>query len=380
MILSFIMKGIYIFATNEFSVDSMILPYIYIIIFFCAFLLGFTISSKVILLEEYEKLSNRIIINIKSLRRILFFLSIISGILFVSKIGLSGLTSVFNNVLGNRILFQNQGGLYGQTIILVFLQFSLYTYIIAMYETYHKIKKDPFFIYLIVINIFIPMTLGGRGMIFTPIIMSFFIISSYSEKNNYLALIILGIGIVLFSGWYGMFRDGIADQSSGTGDLIKNVLDRYVQLDNLTRLVNNPVYFPFGKSITDFLYSPIPRSILPDKPYNFNSQMTQIYLPLQFQNKIVSDFTAIGELLVNFRVFGIFIGGLFFGKIIDIFNYIYLYGKGRFFYVWYPFFMLTPMSLLYGGFINSTANMMIILEVPMIIILWLVISRKSELN
>ncbi|MEO1782571.1 hypothetical protein BAU18_002183 [Enterococcus diestrammenae] len=380
VLLSFIIKGIYIIDTEKFELGLLIYPYFYIIIFISAFLISFTLSSDTKLIKQYIKISNRSILPLKRLKKALSMLMLLACFLFITKLGISNIGSVFQNVLGNRILFQNDGGLYTQTIILVLLQSSLYIFIIAIFENYGRFKISLFLIGTIFLNILIPMTLGGRGMIFTPIIMTVFIITTYSKKTNYLFLFLLGIVIILFSGWYGMFRDGIVDSTVGTSDLIKNVLDRYVQLDNLIRLVNSPVDFPFGKSFIDFLYSPFPRSIFPDKPYNFNSQMTQIYLPLQFQNKIVSDFTAIGELLINFKFLGVLFGGFFFGKVIDIFNRFFIYDNSRFFYLWYPFMMLKPMSLLYGGLINSTVNMMILLETPIIICIWLLISKKSRVE
>lgn len=108
--------------------------------------------------------------------------------LFITKLGISNIGSVFQNVLGNRILFQNDGGLYTQTIILVLLQSSLYIFIIAIFENYGRFKIPLFLIGTIFLNILIPMTLGGRGMIFTPIIMTVFIITTYSKKTNYLFL------------------------------------------------------------------------------------------------------------------------------------------------------------------------------------------------
>ncbi|MCU7357824.1 oligosaccharide repeat unit polymerase [Enterococcus dispar] len=377
-LLSFVIKGLYILTSNKYPEQSLILPYIYIIIFIGAMIIGFSLTSKRVLISQYNELAERNILEISSLKKRIILIVGIATALFLYKFGVSNIGMLFTNVLGNRFLFQNNGNLYFQTLILTFIQASLYIYILAIYRIEGKMKISPFLVFLFIINIFIPLTLGGRGMIFTPIVMVFFIVSSKSNKLNFFALAALAFGILIFSGWYGMFRDGITTESAKMGDFIVNVLDRYVQLDNLTRLVNNPVKFPFGKSVVDFLYSPIPRSLLPNKPYTFNSQMTQVYLPLQFQNKIVSDFTAIGELLINFGISGVFIGGVIFGKILDIFNGYFLKDTSSFFYFWYPFMMLKPMSIIYGGMINSTANMMIILELIIILLIWRFFSRGRE--
>lgn len=377
LLISFVIKGIYILSSSKYPEHTLILPYIYIIIFIFAMIIGFSLTSKTISIKQYTEFSDRKILEIGMLKKRIVFLVVIAVVIFFYKLGFYNITSLFSNVLGNRFLFQNDGNLYIQTIVLTLLQASLYVYILAIYRIKRKFKITPFFIILFIVNIFIPLGLGGRGMIFTPIIMTFFIVSSKSEKLNPLILVGLAVGILLFSGWYGMFRDGVVTETAKTNDFIVNVLDRYVQLDNLGRLTANPVRFPFGKSIIDFFYSPIPRSVLPNKPYTFNSQMTQIYLPLQFQNKIVSDFTAIGELLVNFGVIGVFFGGIVFGKVLDIFNSFFLKDDSSFFYFWYPFMMLKPMSILYGGMINSTANMMIMLESIIILIIWCFFSRRE---
>lgn len=378
LIISFVVKGLYIIDTQKFSNNEMILPYIYILIFVGFFSIGFSLSGKSKKLENYLALSSRELIDQNKIKKIILIFIIIAIVLFVRKIGISNITTIFSNVLGNRILFQNEGGLYTQTIILILLQFSLYLFIVSLFEKHGKFKFSFFLIFILAVNLFIPMTLGGRGMIFTPILMTIYIMSQYSKSNNYVFLIFLGVFVVLFSGWYGMFRDGIVETDSGSGDFIKNVLDRYVQLDNLTRLSNNKVDIPFGKSVVDFLYSPIPRSLFPDKPYNFNSQMTQIYLPLQFQNKIVSDFTAIGELLINFGIVGVAVGGFVFGKLIDIYNKLVVSDNSLFIKIWYPFMMLKPMSILYGGMINSTVNMMLLLETPLLIILWIIVTKRRK--
>jgi uncharacterized membrane-anchored protein len=105
--------------------------------------------------------------------------------------------------------------------------------------------------------------------------------------------------------------------------------------------------------------------------------MTQLYHPVQAERFLVTDFTMLSELLLNFGIGGIPIGAFVFGRLISYFNFAYNYfNKDYFFLFWYPFFMLKPMSYLYGGLINSTVNMMVLLEIPILITLWLIYSKR----
>ena len=217
-------------------------------------------------------------------------------------------------------------------------------------------------------------------MIIIPLLILFFYKYKIMGKVDWTRILIFSLILIVFSGWYGMFRDGVTSDNNtiAVADVLGNILNRYVQFDNFIRVVREPVDYSFGQSFVDFLSSPIPRSIYPDKPYNFNSQMTQFYHPEQAERFLVTDFTMLSELLLNFGIGGIVIGGFIFGRLISYFNYAYNYFKtDNLFLFWYPFFMLKPMSYLYGGLINSTVNMMVLLEIPILIGLWLIYTRRK---
>lgn len=375
--ISFTIKGLNILGIEKFSQKDFNEAFILYIIFIIGVLIGSRVYIFDKIISTYNNLAKRTINKRK------FFIYFIIAIplcilLYLKMLGTSNFSIIFSNLLNNRMLFQNSGGLYVQTVILTLLKISVYILFIFILLKERFSYKKILFVISFLILLLITLSLGGRGEIIFPIIALLFIYERIRNKVSIKRLLMLGVIIVIFSGWYGMLRDGENIQETNISDNINNVLNRYVQLDNLIRLASNPVEYKFGQSFVDFVLSPIPRNILPNKPYPFNSQMTQIYLPEQAERKIVSDFTAVGELYLNFGYLGILIGGILFGAILNYVIYIYMHDKSKFFLILYPFLMLKPMSILYGGMINSNANMMLILEFCLISFLWILITDRSE--
>ena len=379
MLIPFSIKGMYILEVDKFPKDDLVLPLLYYLIFIFFFTLALLIKNKKIKFISYKNISSRVVIRSTLIIRS-FVLVTLGFAIYGIKMGTLNPAELISNVLANRIDMQNSGGLYVQTLVLLTLQTALFINAIIYFKTKNKLLLLTTFI-ILVINFLVTFTLGGRGMIIVPILMLFFYKYKITGRSDWLRITLFIFIFVIFSGWYGMYRDGVTSDSNAIviSDVLGNILDRYVQFDNFIRVVKNPVDYHFGQSFVDFLSSPIPRSIFPDKPYNFNSQMTQIYHPEQAERFLVTDFTMLSELLLNFGVIGIVIGSFLFGRLISYFNYAYNYfNTDDFFLFWYPFFMLKPMSYLYGGLINSTVNMMVLLEVPILLLLWLVYSTKRS--
>lgn len=378
MLIPFSIKGMYILETEKFPESELILPLIYYNIFIYFFTLAVFIKNKNINVNYYIMLSKRKI-DTSRLVYTSLFLAFVGLVVYIIKMGTISPSELVLNVLANRIGMQNSGGLYIQTLVLLLLQTALFVSAIVLFKS-NKIKYLVLMLFLLFINFMVTFTLGGRGMIIVPILILFFYKYKITGRSDWIRISIFFVVFLIFSGWYGMYRDGITADNNTIilSDVIGNVLDRYVQFDNFIRVVSNPIDYHFGQSFIDFLSSPIPRSIFPDKPYNFNSQMTQIYHPEQAARFLVTDFTMLSELLLNFGLGGLIIGSFFFGRIISYFNYAYNYfNTNEFFLFWYPFFMLKPMSYLYGGLINSTVNMMVLLELPILILLWIIYSRRK---
>ncbi|EPH5488521.1 oligosaccharide repeat unit polymerase [Vibrio vulnificus] len=379
MLIPFSIKGMYILSLEKFPLEELVLPLIYYNIFVFFFTLALIPRNKNIYYNRYRVIASRTV-NGSNLIMISLFLVTFSILIYGFKMGTLSPQELVSNVLGNRIEMQNSGGLYVQTLILLILQTALFINTILLLKT----KRKKYFLsvtFLLVVNFLITFTLGGRGMIIVPILMLFFYRYKITGRTDWIKIIVISIAFLVFSGWYGMYRDGEVSEHDSIliSDVLGNILNRYVQFDNFIRVVRDPVDYYFGQSFIDFLSSPIPRALYPDKPYNFNSQMTQVYHPEQAARFLVTDFTMLSELLLNFGVFGIVIGSIFFGRIISYFNYAYTnLASNDFFLFWYPFFMLKPMSYLYGGLINSTVNMMVILEVPIIFTLWLIYTKRTD--
>ncbi|KHT43159.1 O-antigen polymerase [Vibrio sinaloensis] len=379
MLIPFSIKGMYILEVDKFPKDDLVLPLFYYLIFIFFFTLALIIKNKKIILITYKNLSNRVVVSSTLIIRS-FVLVTIGIAVYATKMGTLNPVELISNVLANRIDMQNSGGLYVQTFVLLILQTSLFINAVMYFKTKNRLLLLSTFI-ILVINFLVTFTLGGRGMIIVPILMLFFYKYKITGRSDWIRIISFVFVFIIFSGWYGMYRDGVTSVNNTIviSDVLGNILDRYVQFDNFIRVVKNPVDYYIGQSFVDFLSSPIPRSIFPDKPYNFNSQMTQIYHPAQAERFLVTDFTMLSELLLNFGIVGIVVGSFLFGRLISYLNFAYNYfNTNDFFLFWYPFFMLKPMSYLYGGLINSTVNMMVILEVPILVMLWLVYSTKKS--
>lgn len=379
MLIPFSIKGMYILETGKFAKEDLILPLIYYIVFIFFFTLALLVKNKRIVLSFYQSLSVRVVRR-TSLIITSFVLSGFAILIYILKMGTLNPQILISDVLGNRIQMQNSGGLYIQTLVLLILQSSLYINAISLFKTKRRIYLISVF-FLLIINFLVTFTLGGRGMIIVPILVLFFYKYKITGQSDWIKIAVFTLALLIFSGWYGMYRDGVTSEYNATfiSDVIGNILDRYVQFDNFIRVVSNPVDYYFGQSFVDFLTSPIPRNLYPDKAYNFNSQMTQIYHPTQAERFFVTDFTMLSELLLNFGIGGIIIGSFLFGRVISYFNYAYNHFKENvFFLFWYPFFMLKPMSYLYGGLINSTVNMMMLLETPILLILWCIYTKRKS--
>lgn len=388
--ISFTIKALNIIYINKFPAKDICTALIWYIIFILGFAMGIFFKNKV-KIEKIERIKGvkplKFIFDrsFDSKRCTLFFIIaiIISLGIYFYKLGTFDISSIFSNVLSNRKKFQNDGNLYIHTLIMVLLKSCFY---ICCYLVYNKLNekykykyKYFFLTILFIILIFVSFSLGGRGEIIIPALTLLFIRERAGKNLNFKLLIVVVPIVLIFCGWYGMMRDGVkVTNGKVIQETTQNLLNRYVQLDNLIRLSSNPVEYKFGKSFVDFMYSPIPRSINKNKPYPFNSQMTKIYLPEQFERKIVSDFTAISELKLNFGYVGIYIGGFYFSILLLYLWKFFDSKKTLLFVLWYSFMILKPMSLLYGGLINSTANMTIILESVLVLGVWLMISKKED--
>ena len=379
--LSFTIKSINILEIEKFSDEAVSTAMSWYVVFLAGVFLTLKLKTRKKVFSWYNSVSEKEL-NYNKLKFFsIIFLPLCLVAYFVT-LNTTDLGSIFNSLLANRVTMQNNGGLYTQTIITLPLKIIVYALFIKIIKNKKKASfglKMGFAAIFALLEI-IAFSLGGRGEIIFPLLALLFIYEKLKNKIDYKKIVLIFIAIIAFSGWYGLVRDGANNNEISAGSSIQNVLDRYVQLDNLIRFSSDPVDIKVGQSFYDFIASPIPRNLLPNKSYPFNSQMTSIYLPEQFSKKIVSDFTAISELYYNFGHVGIFVGGLVFGIFINYLSYLFIHSKRTFFLIFYPFLMLKPMSIFYGGMINSTVNMMLILETVLVLIVWFFVSDRPKKN
>lgn len=140
-------------------------------------------------------------------------------------------------------------------------------------------------------------------------------------------------------------------------------LDNFALLSNAINL--GEVEHSYGKHMSEICYQWIPRYLFPEKPLNFTMQMTLTFRPDVFFNEAGNCFTGIGELLFNFGLLGVLLGGFIYGILLYYTTIIWEKSVGSFsmsfivIVVYYPYLVLSVLS----GFINDLALPRLLLTV-----------------
>jgi len=183
---------------------------------------------------------------------------------------------------------------------------------------------------------------------------------------------------VFFIMIYSAYRDANLDDLNITlYDALIKVLDRegllkdiYNRFDYLEMYTNGQAFILNGHiepfySILNFIYSPIPRLLFPEKPLNFSQLFTSLLLPQNFDIGVTANFGMLNEFSYNFgQLFGILIGAIFLGYVLSVCYRRYLNSENN------PYSAIFYLAVIFpylsggivAGFINDLALPLLILN------------------
>ena len=227
-------------------------------------------------------------------------------------------------------------------------------------------------------GVFVVFTLpfGARGFVLGPLIGILWVMDMAVLRRRLSLAVVTPICFVVavFVGGYGVYRDFNAGFSSDRylDEAITNafgidLLDRFAaRFDNFDFLVWTIDEFPtkrqgylWGRSATDFLLQPIPRSVMPGKPSQTSAFLMDVLKPT-YDRTITPEFGLISELYINAWIPGVMLGAFAWGiamRALD--EYLMSQRHNRSVVFWYSSIALLPMGWLLAG-LNSFGSVLFI--------------------
>jgi O-antigen polysaccharide polymerase Wzy len=381
-------------------------PLVLVILFTLSF-----ISSYFCFKSAAKRLSDRLVFPFHSQWRngrlisglaILFFCAFISYVLMIRISGLS-FWSGFSDPFAFRMATVSGGSFYVSAFALWTLWSIFYILAIPLILNHKKLSvASLLFRLLILVAVFFVVFLlsipfGSRGYLLLPVLAVLWIIDSsriVSRKplNAFILLPIL-LAMILFSGFFGIYRQSGVGSAEVDPALISSLLGRLDLQDFIEQLVVRFDSFDFfasivnsfdrsshdylyGRSILDFIVQPIPRSLLPDKVYKTSAFLTQTFFP-SLPQTFTPEYGLITEAYINFGALGVFLGGALLGLIIRITEYIiYANISNASFILYYVSVIIVPLGWFLSGF-NSDTTVMFLISSLLSAALLAFISRSS---
>ena len=174
------------------------------------------------------------------------------------------------------------------------------------------IMKITFGSFLFIIPSFLQ---GDRSKFIFYILVISIILTSFNKKINkkYILISILLIPILVVAP--RMYRQSAVDLR-GVGEKafsVTNIADTFTKEDTamspaLSILINNlgtNIPYQYGLSYFNLIAKPIPRTLWPGKPIEFDTQMMKVLFPKYAEQGVGFAFSAISEPLVNFGILGV---------------------------------------------------------------------------
>lgn len=218
----------------------------------------------------------------------------------------------------------------------------------------HYKIKSMLFVWLLVLAC-AAMALGSRGQIIIPLFQLIF--AAAVCTRNYVKLLVwfappLIFFTVAFSTWFLAMREGGGDAPDDY-----SIFDRFDAYNNwLEGLQDGGVQISFGESLWNAIAQFVPRSMFPEKPFYFSTEMTRRFFPNASELGINLDFGGIAESVYNFHLFGPFLFGIFIGWMCRLLYQILKLvrsGGSPVLAVIYAQGLLLPASFFFVGWINS---------------------------
>jgi hypothetical protein len=199
------------------------------------------------------------------------------------------------------------------------------------------------------------MALGSRGQIIIPLFQ--LILAAAVCTRNYIKLLMwlappLVAFTVAFSTWFLAMREG----GGGAPDDY-SIFDRFDAYRNwLEGLHDGGIQFSFGESVWSAAAQFVPRSMFPEKPYYFSTEMTRRFFSGAFDLGINLDFGGIAESVYNFHILGPFVFGIFIGwmcRMLYQLRKLARESSSPVLAVVYAQGLMLPASFFFVGWINS---------------------------
>lgn len=309
-----------------------------------------------------------------SLNRVLIgAISSIGGIaLYFAILRMTGIGDPIS-ALQNTWVFRRMAYTQGMAYISMLMQYLLVMPLVAwwisilMSRRKERLNRLFFWLYTIFVAA-IFFTFAVRGLI-VGLIFSMLVCSNYLKRPVSLrTLAVVFVAILLFIGFAGMYRAS-AGSGSSFFEVAENVrslplsdyagvlVDRLDALPHFMEILDDfpsgGADFNYGSTFLGFILQPVPRSIMPDKPYLSGDVFTQAFHPGDV-DWISYDPSLYGELFMSFHWGGIVLGFLLLGLICRIFQeYIALNSRSAGTIAFYSLVFGFPSGILATGFASG---------------------------
>lgn len=353
---------------------------LYVIFFAISFVLGFSTHIGNVLSRSLPRLKPDFSVKRLKLVTVLFLSTGVALYLFI--IWKAGFRNPLE-LLENLRLFRRFWGRYGWAYVYMFSIFLIeapfWGWILWILQRDSPIKFNLFnlmlslyFVFIIVVG----LLSGTRSSVILVVFSLFFIYHCKKKRiHTFKVLFAAVVSIIPLSAFYviqGSYRGinvkiGRVVQITQQLDIANALLlfiGRFVAcFDGFVSILlnSNRLNLLWGASFYDVLFMPIPRSLIPDKPYSFSMQMTKrLFHGIEFFG---AEFSILGELYMNFHVAGLLIGGIVFGIIIKMMQMYYISNQKNISFLFlYRTLVFLPLAWFTNGLINSEANALLLLN------------------
>lgn len=367
-IISCSIGAILFYSTSAYPEDILIYALVYTMIFIISFILGFSSNIGNVLTNGLPRLKSDFSIKRLRFATVLFLpTGVLLYVFLMYKAGLRNPLEVLKNLMLFRQFYGQQGWAYVMEFSFFLIQAPFWGW---MLKRDNLIKINLFMVIYFVLIIFFALLTGTRGAVFSLFLGILFVYHCKCKKITISkALLLTAVLIIPASVFHviqGSFRGGGVEigqiiqlaQDLNFSEAILAFTGRFTGAFRgfVDILLNfHRLDLIWGKSFYNALFLPIPRALIPDKPFSFNIQMTRQFYPgVQFFGE---EYGIIAELFMNFHLAGLIIGGFVFGIMIKIMQKYYIANQTNISFLFlYRSLVFLPVAWVLGGLINSEAS------------------------
>lgn len=254
-------------------------------------------------------------IDISSITRGVFF-----SIFILLSLGIVNGVNPISDPLSFRQVIQGGGNSY---FLLLFLFFYKLYGVCYFERVYLGIASLRYHVYALLVILF--CFISGFTSLFMHMFISglLYLNVRYSFRVFRPSVVIGFLALVVVTPFYTVVRElkkaGVeVDMSVISSQLekmdvdpFKIFVDRFDYFDNFVAGSHFARLYQDPAKLIDFFYQPLPRSLFPDKAYNFSTTMTGYVYPANLDIGVTANFGFINEFILYFGDFGPVIAGVF---------------------------------------------------------------------